>query len=83
MNLETVSENFRPMDESVKADVVTYQYNEASIEAGMLPERSIAAASANFIAMDEAIKSDAVPDQYNDNMLNLGYFLRETVLQLL
>ena len=47
MNMETASENVRPMDEAVKYAAVPNQKNEASIEAGLLPEGSIDIAYAN------------------------------------
>ena len=64
VNIKTESENIRPMYEDTKAAAVIDQQNEESIESGLLPEGSIAAAFENFGTMDESVKYDAVSDQY-------------------
>ena len=64
VNLETDSENIRPMYEDTKAAAVLDQQNEEYVESGLLPEGSIAAAFENVGTMDESVKDDAVPDQY-------------------
>ena len=51
VNIQTESENIRPMYEDTKADAVLDQQNEESVESGLLPEVSIAAA----ISLEDAL----------------------------
>ena len=54
------------MHEAVKAAVVTYQHNEASLETEVLPEEISGSASINVVKMDEGIASYTNPDQQNE-----------------
>ena len=48
VNIETESENIRPMCEDTKAAAVLDQQNDESVESGLFPEGSIAAAFEKF-----------------------------------
>ena len=65
MNLDTVSENIRTMEEAVKDAAVPDKQTEESVEDELLTEVASGAYYKNIWIMDEEVASASVTDQQN------------------